>query len=358
VARAAVAVRDVELTAIACPTSASCFVAGFYYPYDNRAPVVGRWDGTKWTMVEPPVPPQEGPHDAGGTLWGVACASPRKCFAVGSYFNGRRQRTLIERWDGARWSIAARLNPQGATSSTLRAISCASPTSCVAVGYSFSQTTRYQTLAEHWDGARWAIVPTPPFSGATANALEGVSCVAPRMCFAVGARAKPGRAGPVVERWDGKTWSVVAGPNAPDGELAAVSCVSATTCFAAGNTFHPADGSADTTLAVHWNGTTWSVMKSPNPKGGTFIRLSGVSCSAANNCFAVGGYDARGASFTLFERWDGGHWSIVAPSDRTGGPFDAVVCRSKTSCIAVGLFHPTIERWNGTKWSTEPTPSA
>jgi len=41
--------------------------------------------------------------DAKPSLGDVACATAGACFAVGMQANG----TLIERWDGARWSLDA-----------------------------------------------------------------------------------------------------------------------------------------------------------------------------------------------------------------------------------------------------------
>jgi hypothetical protein len=42
------------------------------------------------------------------------------------------------------------------------------------------------TLAEHWDGATWAIEPTPNPTGAVGSYLTGVSCTASTTCTAVG----------------------------------------------------------------------------------------------------------------------------------------------------------------------------
>src|SRR5205823_11017357 len=62
------------------------------------------------------------------------------------------------------------------------------------------------------------------------------------------------------------------------------------------------------TLIEHWNGTTWSVISSPNVGSGWNL-LSGVTAVSANNVWAVGYYQ-QGTSTTapyasLTQHWDG-----------------------------------------------------
>jgi hypothetical protein len=44
------------------------------------------------------------------------------------------------------------------------------------------------------------------------------------------------------------------------------------------------------TLAEHWNGSRWAIQPTPNPTGQAPSVLSGVSCTAATACTAVGDY--------------------------------------------------------------------
>ena len=99
--------------------------------------------------------------------------------------------------------------------------------------------------------------------------LSGVSCVSRSFCMAVGA----GQAGvPLVERWNGKQWSVVASPKkgSRSSELDAVACVSPTWCAAVGYYGYPMrrPGHPETrTLIELWNGRTWRIVPSPNTSG-------------------------------------------------------------------------------------------
>ena len=44
----------------------------------------------------------------------------------------------------------------------------------------------------------------------------------------------------------------------------------------------------DQTLTIHWNGTAWSIIPSPNP-GISFNNLAAVAAIAPNDVWAVGG---------------------------------------------------------------------
>ena len=80
-------------------------------------------------------------------------------------------------------------------------------------------------------------------------------------------------------------------------ELLGVSCVSATDCLAVGDQTNLSSGRS-LTLVQSWNGSTWSTVPSPNANGDNF--LSGVSCTSAGFCAAVGKYGPV-ASHTLAE---------------------------------------------------------
>ena len=56
-----------------------------------------------------------------------------------------------------------------------------------------------------------------------------------------------------------------------------------------------------TTLVEHWNGTTWSIVHSPNPMGSTGSVLYSTSC-VTSTCTAVGYWSTVGLSRTLVEK--------------------------------------------------------
>ena len=340
------------LYAVTCPSMSNCIAAGTYRLGDtgNVVPGVAQWNGTKWTTTAVPVPPDppssKGDSRSHGTLYGVACANTTTCFAVGSYTILQRVRALIDRWDGKHWVLAARPRPAGATSSELRAVSCASPSSCVAVGTATVTGSGVRTFAAHWNGAQWSVTPTPSRNHARLNELDGVSCATATNCFAVGTYEGT-RGQPLVEHWDGTSWSLVA-PAAASGVLRSVSCISATSCYAAGTP--PSYGKV---LIERWNGTTWSIANAAKPgQSEDIIDLYAVSCAGPNQCFATGGYQGPHGRAPLFERWDGLHWKPAPASGRAVRyEMHGVACRSATFCVAV--YGSVVDRWNGSTWSVD-----
>src|SRR5207248_10198821 len=82
------------------------------------------------------------------------------------------------------WTVTATASP--GTTNFLNGVSATSPTDAWAVGYQYDSSDRQLTIAEHWDGIRWSIVPTP--NPGSANTC-GDTTYAGNMLFAVGALA-------------------------------------------------------------------------------------------------------------------------------------------------------------------------
>jgi hypothetical protein len=143
------------------------------------------------------------------------------------------------------------------------------------------------------------------------------------------------------------TWTVQSTPNPPGGgypTLRGVSCTSANACVAAGyvQSVAPNGSVFLTTLAESWNGQVWTIRSTPNLPGGG--ALEGVSCASTTACIAVGArnqsFDQDGypkSSRTLAERWDGHRWTIQStPNSTRVSALAAVSCRSSNVCMAVG----------------------
>ncbi len=84
------------------------------------------------------------------------------------------------------------------------------------------------------------------------------------------------------------------------------------------------------TLTEHWNGSTWSVVASPNPPGGDNV-LRGVVALATNDVWAVG----YAAGVSLILHWDGSQWRQV-PSPDGGGGLHSVEALNAHDIWAVG----------------------
>ena len=311
-------------------------------------------------------------------LNGVSCHGPAFCVAAGDYFGAPREGTNIEMWDGRRWSVVP--SPSRGTPTnrgTLTSVSCPSTTFCAAVGYYSANYYADLTLIETWNGKRWSISPSP--NPSSYSHLLGVSCTSSSDCQAVGeyvhdCTAHSGGSSGFVERWDGRHWSVI--PSAGkcgDTELQSVSCSAASRCTAVGYYFH---GPGDWTLAESWDGTRWSTVPSPNAKLNNNNDLDGVSCTGTKSCLAVGWYQRTyaGPALTLAETWNGTKWSVMAsPSPGTpklSDSLNGVDCAGPADCVAAGeqdvqqggLARTLVEAWDGSGWtrttSPNPFPSA
>ena len=304
------------LYGVSCASPTACTaVGGYSTTAGNQLTLAARWNGISWSTQPTPNPntaTYTNPAGAGyNFLNGVSCASKTACTAIGNYNNQERQQlALVERWNGISWSIQPTPNPAGATYSELNGVSCASKT-CTAVGASNTGPLGDLTLAERWNGTRWSIQPTPNPAGSSGSFLNGVSCASTTACTAVGSYNYR----QLVERWNGKRWSVRQTPSpagAVSSALNGVSCASSKACTAVGSytlgagcsTFQaPCSGLP---LVERWNGISWSIQRTPNPAGATYSELNGVSCASKTACTAVGNYIVNGgAELTLVERWNG-----------------------------------------------------
>lgn len=58
-------------------------------------------------------------------------------------------------------------------------------------------------------------------------------------------------------------------------------------------------------MTQEWDGSEWDIIAVPDPTGAVGTSLSGVSCTTATSCIAVGGsYDGTTGT-TLIERYAG-----------------------------------------------------
>lgn len=306
-----------------------------------------------------------------GFVFGVSCMAPRSCIGVGRHidFSGTWA-TLAEAWDGTTWSIQSTPNPTGSTHSELDGVSCTATDACTAVGFFNLSSGKTKTLAEAWDGTTWSIQSTPNPPDAAASELASVSCTAADACTAVGTTytRSSGKTVPLAETWNGTAWSIQSPPGPTgdrNGYLQGVSCTAADACTAAGYSLTPAGVGA--TLAEAWNGTAWTIQSAPDPAGAVYSALSGLSCTSADACTAVGSYvSASRATLVLAERWDGTNWTIQStpnPAGSSGSGLSAVSCTAADACTAVGSYTRSsgrtvsfAETWNGTTWKIEPTP--
>jgi hypothetical protein len=278
----------------------------------------------------------------------VSCVSMDNCAAVGYSRYETFHFPTIDEWNGTSWGLASLPDdPQG----VLNGVSCVSPSFCAAVGSFIAQR----------NGTTWTL-STADVPGT----LNGVSCVSSTFCMSVGVNSNGSVAQTLIEQWDGTTWSVVPSPNRGSNtpnSLAGVSCRSSIDCEAVGTA---SNGGADQTLVEQWNGTTWSIVDSPNTSPTLSNDLLGVSCVSPMSCTAVGHSFNGSVDQTLIEQWNGAVWSITPSPNTTGtlaNDLGAVSCPAVDVCYATGSSggeegQPLFLVWSGTRWTLQATPYA
>jgi len=353
------------LSDVTCTSAAGCWAVGNYYDLSTQT-LIEQWNGTSWAIVNSP----NNTAIAGGSPFGVTCTSASDCWAVGLWFNDVADQTLIERWDGSSWAIVDSPSTGVDQSNWLYGVTCTSASDCWTVGFYFNHINYInQTLIEHWDGSSWAIVSSPNTSSTQINILYGLTCTSAAGCWAVGAYFVGNTPQTLIERWDGSSWAIIPSPNTSStarNSLSGVTCTSASDCWAVGDAFV---SGVDQTLVEHWDGSSWAIVSSPDTNSTYANNLSGVTCISASDCWAVGyafNAGANGAAQTLTEHWDGSSWVIVnsQSTDPTQDNYLAsVTCPSASQCWAVGYYFPSgdtpetmIEQWDGSSWSIATSP--
>lgn len=222
---------------------------------------------------------------------------------------------------------------------------------------------------------------TPSISPSkTDNALRGVTSVSACDVWAVGSFQAGQVAHTLIEHWDGKTWSRSSSPNpggsTGDSELLDVSAVSASDVWATGS-FSTAAGVART-FVVHWNGSKWSRVASPNAGGASIGNtLASIDARSARDVWAVGSFgdvstsnggsssgSGSGGSGTssvdyvspLIEHWNGTRWTRVAAIASPSAELTSVSALGARDAWAVGRIagssgsQALTLHWNGTRW--------
>jgi hypothetical protein len=327
-----------ELYAVRCQKAKDCWAVGATSKNASTTYFAEalHWNGKRWSSKPVPHPGGTGPGDA-TFLSDSICVSATNCWAVGSYgFDESvtiRLSNLVLHWNGKKWSKAAGVpNPAGTgtgRANYLAAVRCFSATSCIAAGENL-------------------FIPPSGHLGILNEAL----------------------------RWNGKRWSKQSTPNPggtgdnDDNQLVALACGSSKSCWGVG--YYGGTQPTQTSLneILHWNGTKWVSAKSvPDPGGtsaGAVNQLEGATCSSSGNCWALGSYTATsGATLNEALHWNGSSWRLVKTPDPGGtvsgdsSILNAVRCTSASNCWAVGsaakgngVLQNEILHWTGRKWTT------
>jgi hypothetical protein len=284
---------------VACPSPSVCIAMGF----DSAS-------NTTLTVITDGIP---GPTQLipGFGLTNLTCASPTSCFAVGT---SNLEGAFVPITNG----VAGPLQAVPGTR-ILYDVACSNATSCLAIGSEFANPNRFPpgtaVVVPITDG-----IAGPPQLVPGAGVLLHLSCPSATSCVAIGrTNDVQGVVVPITNGVAGPT-QVVAGTD----YINAIACPSPSTCVAVGGLAFASVGGFVFAIT---DGTAGPVQLI-SPK----VELNSIACTDSSHCVAVGD-DTDGA----------GSGVMVAIDDGVAGPYQAVPATGllasvacSTSCVAVG----------------------
>jgi hypothetical protein len=307
--------------------------------------VLLHYDGTSWT-------PTPAPNI--GQLRGLAAIAPDDVWALGGG---------VLHWDGTDWS---RVPLPKVSYTDLNAISASGPNDIWVVGTRGVQLSPHHigrgTLAEHWDGSKWTVVPTPNPNHQFSDLID-VLTLSPTDAWLVGQATRG-----ITMHWDGTRWTLVTLPAALNGhgQMWGIGTDGQGGVWALGDGRGTGYGKA---LYLRWTGRAWRLV--PGTATGESTSPSAVSGSSSSDIWAIG--SAAGDRYMIARYGDGGWQNIDAtvpgvPRDainlgdvETLAPNDAWAVGQATSYQQRnGARQPRLDvvilHWNGTDWTPVAVP--
>ncbi|MBI2840853.1 MAG: hypothetical protein HYX75_21255 [Acidobacteria bacterium] len=221
-----------------------------------------------WTVVKGP-----NTGSLNVQLTDVVSLSPKDAWAVGNSWasDGSKSASFVIRYDGKKWKTVSVPGVSGRTTS-LRGICALAADDIWVVGSSRDSTTGGHTLTMHWNGSKWTIVNSPGPSSAYDVLLQTVVGVAPNDVWAFGmwdSWDPTKRYKTLILHWNGSAWSTVTSPNPTQGDnyLLGATALSSTSIIAVGGAFSY-DGKSVATEVLRWDGKSWKTTSGPSSHPG------------------------------------------------------------------------------------------
>jgi hypothetical protein len=213
----------------------------------------------------------------------VAAASARDVWAAGYRDAGGVYRSLVEHWDGDRWTVM-RLPRLGGPGNGLNAVGAAASGVVWTVGGSARARGASQPLVLRLDGPSWSTVPVP--TSLHSATLNGVAAWGRRAAWVVGATRSDGGDRAFGLQTDGRSWRVapIDVTAALSVDLNAIWAAAPGDVWAVGSSF---DGLWYRPLVEHGAGGRWSRVPASRIPGYD-SRLMAVDGLTGGELWAVG----------------------------------------------------------------------
>ncbi len=299
----------------------------------SAGPVFETYHHGRWSI--PPQPLNTEQHLVGPSS--VSCADPHFCAVVG----GMRT-PVIETFNGSRWSIARSNLPgsQQLGGAILLGASCTSDHFCIAAGAQ-REPSKLLPLVETFNGTTWTAQfgqPSLDFNGA----LWSVSCTFERVCAAGGSgTTSSGESRPMFVADSQGTWKPYFLPIAA-GSVMSVSCTTGG-CMGLGDT-HVAGRLYGYVACLKRVNGRWRTSVNIKPLDDVSTRgpnlLASIACPRPGRCVVVGGTGSTSNPTPFVASMSGSSWrdeTDELPGDLGKSVLHSVSCSSVHTCIAVGV---------------------
>lgn len=364
-----------DLNDTACATTDSCVVVGDYEDTstNTQADVQPITDGAPGPAVQVTLPANADTSSQDASLEGVACQSANTCEAYGYYDDSSdvQQPMVVQITDGVPATaveVTAPANSLSGADVTLNDITCASSSSCVAVGYYETTTTLELALVVPISSGvpGTPAVPSLPADSYTTpdSALSSVACQASGSCAAVGyfyntADDETALEVPITNGDTGagvETLPADVRTSDPGASLSYVACPVSGACEAIGYYYNSSGDEENMVVPITAGapGTATAATPPPNHASGySYVYLDGLGCSSASLCTAAGYYYYISSSYymaalTLITSSGATSQAASVPSDASttypdsefeGGDAGAVGCMPSGPCLATGWYY-------------------
>jgi hypothetical protein len=271
-------------------------------------------------------------------LTGVYAASPTDVWAVGGATGDP-----FEHWNGTSWTgqgLPAGLCTEANNQCGVSSITGTSADNITAEGGAIIDTGTSdvaESVAFQFNGTSWSQMTIP------ANVTLG-----PLAAFSATDLWSVNNNGDA-EQFNGSTWTTTKLPistTLPDLSMSSISGSSPSDIWAAGTA--STEGVEHRKVAPvleHFNGSTWSNVTVPVATGG----VTSVVDISPTDAFAIDGGSLI--------QWNGSTWSVVNATTQTGAAVSgaALAALSPTDVWLAGVT--TLDNFNGTTWTSIPVPS-
>ncbi len=292
-----------RLTAVTRLSPIDAWSVGYWRSEPSgRGPLVMRWDGSAWVLIDLPETGHLGtlPETAG-----VAAAPAGDVWVAGNVTTTypTNNLPLVLRWRDGSWDYVetVTLRPQtvypyaarGGLAYEVDALAADDVWAVgLANGFGDGEATSVP-MALHWNGSSWTDVDVPRVANRH-HELNDLVAISDDDVWAVGDyRNIGGTFRGVTYHWDGQEWSHVYSPieEVSQSGLEDIAATGPDDVWAIG-------GGDSGVILMHWDGTQWSLAEPPPDSGGSLI--------------AVGPNDLWASGWNGFWHWDGASWTEVS----------------------------------------------